>query len=165
MLQVYIRIASMRQFQCVDIASMRQFQCICLFNNEFFCLKKLMVKNSLLKRHIHWNCLIEAMSTHWNCLIEAILIYTCNICYWKQGRKLFENLHFPSIMGKGIMTTVPAWCVSAHASFVFKIDSQKTQCLLIALNKMQLLKKIILYVEVIFKDAWNEDGCLYGGLM
>ena len=52
--------------------------------------------------------------------------------------------------GKGIMTTVPAWCVSAHASFVFKIDSQKTQCLLIALNKMQLLKKIILYVEVIF---------------
>ena len=32
----------------------------------------------------------------------------------------------------------------------FKIDSQKTQCLLIALNKMQLLKKIILYVEVIF---------------
>ena len=55
--------------------------------------------------------------------------------------------------GKGIMTTVPAWCVSAHASFVFKIDSQKTQCLLIALDKMQLLKKIILYVEVIFKDA------------
>ena len=52
--------------------------------------------------------------------------------------------------GKGIMTTVPAWCVSAHASFVFKIDSQKTQCLLIALNKMQLLKKIKLYVEVIF---------------
>ena len=52
--------------------------------------------------------------------------------------------------GKGIMTTVPAWCVSAHASFVFKIDSQKTQCLLIALNKMQLLKMIILYVEVIF---------------
>ena len=52
--------------------------------------------------------------------------------------------------GKGIMTSVPAWCVSAHASFVFKIDSQKTQCLLIALNKMQLLKKIILYVEVIF---------------
>ena len=52
--------------------------------------------------------------------------------------------------GKGIMTTVPAWCVSAHASFVFKIDTQKTQCLLIALNKMQLLKKIILYVEVIF---------------
>ena len=51
------------------------------------------------------------------------------------------------------MTTVPAWCVSAHASFVFKIDSQKTQCLLIALNKMQLLKKIILYVEVIFLDA------------
>ena len=28
-------------------------------------------------------------------------------------------------IGKGIMTTVPAWCVSAHASFVFKIDSQK----------------------------------------
>ena len=54
------------------------------------------------------------------------------------------------LYGKGIMTTVPAWCVSAHASFVFKIDSQKTQCLLIALNKMQLLKKIILYVEVIF---------------
>ena len=52
--------------------------------------------------------------------------------------------------GKGIMTTVPAWCVSAHASFVFKIDSQKTQCLLIALNKMQLSKKIILYVEIIF---------------
>ena len=44
-------------------------------------------------------------------------------------------------LGKGIMTTVPAWCVSAHASFVFKIDSQKTQCLLIALNKMQLLKR------------------------
>ena len=41
-------------------------------------------------------------------------------------------------MGKGITTTVPAWCVSAHASFVFKIDSRKTQCLLIALNKMQL---------------------------
>ena len=54
------------------------------------------------------------------------------------------------LYGKGIMTTVPAWCVSAHAVFVFKIDSQKTQCLLIALNKMQLLKKIILYVEVIF---------------
>ena len=44
-------------------------------------------------------------------------------------------------MGKGITTSVPAWCVSAHASFVFKIDSQKTQCLLIALDKMQLLKK------------------------
>ena len=29
----------------------------------------------------------------------------------------------------------------AHASFVFKIDSPKTQCLLIALNKMQLLKR------------------------
>ena len=57
------------------------------------------------------------------------------------------------LYGKGIMTTIPAWCVSAHASFVFKIDSQKTQCLLIALNKMQLLKKIILNVEVIFKDA------------
>ena len=51
------------------------------------------------------------------------------------------------------MTSVPAWCVSAHASFVFKIDSQKTQRLLIALNKMQLLKKIILYVEGIFQDA------------
>ena len=51
--------------------------------------------------------------------------------------------------GKGITTTVSAWCVSAHASFVFKIDRQKTQCLLIALN-MQLLKKIRLYVEVIF---------------
>ena len=48
---------------------------------------------------------------------------------------------------KGIMTTVPAWCVSAHVSFVFKIDSQKTQSLLIALNKMQLLKKIKLYVR------------------
>ena len=52
--------------------------------------------------------------------------------------------------GKGIMTTVPAWCVSVHASFFFKIDSQKTQSLIIALNKMQLLKKIRLYVEVIF---------------
>ena len=52
------------------------------------------------------------------------------------------------LYGKGIMTTVPAWCVSAHASFVFKIDSQKTQCLLIALNKMQLLKKIILYFKM-----------------
>ena len=48
------------------------------------------------------------------------------------------------------MTSVPAWCVSAHASFVFKIDSQKTQCLLIAINKMQHLKKIRLYVEAIF---------------
>ena len=48
------------------------------------------------------------------------------------------------------MTTVPAWCVSAHASFVFKIDSKKTQCLIIELNKMQLLKKIRLCVEVIF---------------
>ena len=65
----------------------------------------------------------------------------------------FLKMYFcvvPVLAGKGIMTTVPAWCVSAHASFVFKIDSQKTQCLLIALNKMQLLKKIILYAEVIF---------------
>ena len=37
------------------------------------------------------------------------------------------------------MTTVPAWCVYAHASFVFKIDK--------ALNKMQLLKKIRLNVN------------------
>ena len=45
-------------------------------------------------------------------------------------------------IGKGIMTTVPAWCVSAHASFVFKKKTaKKTQCLLIALNKMQLFKK------------------------
>ena len=61
-----------------------------------------------------------------------------------------RELNGTSQIGKGIMTTVPAWCVSAHASFIFKIDSQKTQCLLIALNKMQLLKKIILYAEVIF---------------
>ena len=74
----------------------------------------------------------------------------------------FFTLHV--LWGKGIMTSVPAWCVSAHASFVFKIDSPKTQCLLIALNKMQLLKKIILYVEGIFQDAGNEDGCFYGGL-
>ena len=63
---------------------------------------------------------------------------------------LKSSLALCEYVWKGIMTTVPAWCVSAHASFVFKIDSQKTQCLLIALNKMQLLKKIILYVEVIF---------------
>ena len=56
----------------------------------------------------------------------------------------------PSLYRQGITTTVPARCVSAHASFFFKIDRQKTQCLLIALNKMQLLKKIRLYVEVIF---------------
>ena len=43
--------------------------------------------------------------------------------------------------GKGIMTSVPAWCVSAHASFVFKIDSQKTQCLLIALKQDAAFKK------------------------
>ena len=69
------------------------------------------------------------------------------------GDKHNQNFHlvrYSVEYGKGIMTTVPAWCVSAHASFVFKIDSQKTQRLLIALNKMQLLKKIILYVEVIF---------------
>ena len=67
-----------------------------------------------------------------------------------QFKHVFWVLKRTSRLGKGIMTTVPAWCVSAHASLVFKIDSQKTQCLLIALNKMQLLKKIILYVEVIF---------------
>ena len=31
-----------------------------------------------------------------------------------------------NVSGKGITTTVPAWCISAHASFVFKIDRQKT---------------------------------------
>ena len=65
-----------------------------------------------------------------------------------EKKNMSQNVSSVAV-GKGIMTTVPAWCVSAHASFVFKIDSQKTQCLLIALNKMQLLKKIILYVEVI----------------
>ena len=68
------------------------------------------------------------------------------------ARILFSRIALKDIFrdGKGIMATVPAWCVSAHASFVFKIDSQKTQYLLIPLNKMQLLKKIILYGEVIF---------------
>ena len=65
-------------------------------------------------------------------------------------KRVSSNGAHDHTFGKGIMTTVPAWCVSAHASFVFKIDSQKNQCLLIALNKMQLLKKIRLYVEVIF---------------
>ena len=54
------------------------------------------------------------------------------------------------IIREGDNDNCPRIGVSAHASFVFKIDSQKTQCLLIALNKMQLLKKIRLYVEVIF---------------
>ena len=69
-----------------------------------------------------------------------------------EGNLLSANglVYLPVSYGKGIMTTVPAWCVSAHASFVFKIDSIKTQCLLIALNKMHLLKKIILHVVVIF---------------
>ena len=72
---------------------------------------------------------------------------------FQNSRSIYAFAPLFNCCGKGIMTTVPAWCVSAHASFVFKIDSQKTQCLLIALNKMQLLKKIILNVEVIFKDA------------
>ena len=75
------------------------------------------------------------------CIAKLLFIVHSKMCVY---------VSIPDYHGKGIMTTVPAWCVSAHASFVFKIDSQKTQYLLIALNKMQLLKKIRLYVEVIF---------------
>ena len=100
------------------------------------------------------------------CLILLVLCCTeglyerklleCTVNIWFLLKCLYYGLwkinwyRHPIWNGKGIMTSVPAWCVSAQASFVFKIDSQKTQCLLIALNKMQLLKKIILYVEVIF---------------
>ena len=55
------------------------------------CLKKLMVKNTFIEK-------TYVVGTHWNCLIEAIPMCTYNICYWKWGRKLFGNLHFPSIM-------------------------------------------------------------------
>ena len=99
------------------------------------------------------------LRTHNTCIRHhRDIVIEPNICFGRSKNPSRRDCSFehPQHMykdGKGIMTTVPAWCVSAHASFVFKIDSQKTQCLLIALNKMQLLKKIILYVEVIFKDA------------
>ena len=68
--------------------------CSFLWINESgweFVLKKLVVKNSFIEK-------TYVVGTHWNCLKEAIPMCTYNICYWKQGRKLFGNLHFPSIM-------------------------------------------------------------------
>ena len=56
-----------------------------------FVLKKLMVKNSFIEK----TCVV---GTYWKCPIEAIPMCTYNICYWKYGRKLFRNWHFPSIM-------------------------------------------------------------------
>ena len=98
---------------------------------------------------------IGSVYISWRFLATYINLERCGIC---NNFNHISHLRCASgvkmrlapFYGKRIMTTVPAWCVSAHASFDFKIDSQKTQCLLIALNKMQLLKTITLYVEVIF---------------
>ena len=58
-----------------------------------------MVENLYKKAYgeklIYWK---KIVGTHWNCLMEAIPMCIYNICYWKEGRKLFGNLHFPSIM-------------------------------------------------------------------
>ena len=43
----------------------------------------------------------------------------------REGVLKYNLQIFTFLDGKGIMTTVPAWCVSAHASFVFEIGSQK----------------------------------------
>ena len=68
--------------------------CSFLWINESgweFVLKKLMMKNSFIEK-------TYVAGTYWNCLYEAIPMCTYNICYWKQGRKLFGNLHFPRLL-------------------------------------------------------------------
>ena len=118
-----------------------------------------MVNNSFIEK-------IYVVGTHWNCLIEAISMCTYNIMLLKIRRKLFGNLHFPSIMSI-VLTSFKhpnqyfntchymANCLYLHGSYITKLDFINYAFAKLVLAWLYLASYFTIYSKCLLASEWS----------